>query len=66
MDDTHIRGRLDNDPAFVKSVRAGDAVRVPRDRLNDWLFVRGGRLHGGFTLKLLGDQLRPTDRRAET
>ncbi len=60
VDDTHVHGRLDNDPAFVRSVRAGEPVSVPRDRVNDWLYVRGGELHGGFTLKLLGDRLRRT------
>ena len=56
VDATHVRGQLDNDPSVVKAVRAGDEVRVPRSTLNDWLYVRGGKLHGGFTLSLLGEK----------
>ena len=59
VDATHIVGTLDNRPAFVRAVHAGEDVRVPRAELNDWLYVRGGELHGGFTLKLVNDHLRP-------
>lgn len=59
VDATHIVGKLDNRPAFVRAVHVGDSVRVPRSELNDWLYVRGGELHGGFTLRLLDEQLRP-------
>lgn len=65
VDDSHIDGRLDNEPAFVQSVRHGQAVRVLRGTLNDWLYTQGGELRGGFTLKLLGDQLKPTDHHTE-
>jgi uncharacterized protein YegJ (DUF2314 family) len=40
-------------------------VRVLRGTLNDWLYTQGGELKGGFTLKLLGDQLKPSDHRAD-
>ena len=59
VDATHIEGVLDNRPAFVRAVHAGEGVRVPRAELNDWLYVRGGELHGGFTLRLLDEHLKP-------
>jgi uncharacterized protein YegJ (DUF2314 family) len=59
VDDSFIVGRLDNRPAYVQAVRAGQKVRVPRTGLNDWLIVRGGELLGGFTLKVV--QERATD-----
>lgn len=62
IDDACFHGRLDNQPAFVTTVRAGQTVHVPRAKLNDWLYVRGGELHGGFTLRLLGEKLRRPDR----
>lgn len=58
VDDAEFVGRLDNQPAFVRTFRVGQTVRVSRADLNDWLYVRGGKLHGGFTLRLLGDRLR--------
>jgi uncharacterized protein YegJ (DUF2314 family) len=36
-------------------------VRVPRCRLNDWLFTRGDDSVGGFTVKLFMDQLHPDE-----
>jgi uncharacterized protein YegJ (DUF2314 family) len=59
VDATHIVGRLDNRPAFVRAVHLGERVLVARADLNDWLYVRGGELHGGFTLKLLDEHLKP-------
>lgn len=59
VDATHIVGKLDNRPAFIQAVHVGDNVRVLRSELNDWLYVRDGELHGGFTLRLLDEQLRP-------
>jgi uncharacterized protein YegJ (DUF2314 family) len=56
VDATHVQGQLDNDPAVVRAVRAGDEVRVPRSSLHDWLYVREGRLFGGFTLAILGEK----------
>lgn len=58
VDDAFIVGRLDNRPAFVQAVHAGQKVRVPRTGLNDWLIVRGGQLEGGFTLKVVEDRVR--------
>jgi uncharacterized protein YegJ (DUF2314 family) len=56
VDDRFIVGRLDNRPAYVRAVRPGQKVRVPRTGLNDWLIVRGGQLEGGFTLKVVEDR----------
>jgi uncharacterized protein YegJ (DUF2314 family) len=56
VDDRYIVGRLDNRPAFVRAVRPGQKVRVPRAGLNDWLIVRGGQLEGGFTLKVVQER----------
>lgn len=53
VDGSHIYGRLENDPATVRTVRRGQPVRVSRSLLNDWLIVRGGERVGGFTVPLL-------------
>lgn len=54
IDDTAFHGRLDSDPVQVRSLRRGDDVRADRDRLCDWLFLRNGRLFGGFTVATFG------------
>jgi uncharacterized protein YegJ (DUF2314 family) len=49
-DERHVVGTVDSQPATVKAVAVGQQVRVPRGQLADWLFIRGGRMTGGFTL----------------
>jgi uncharacterized protein YegJ (DUF2314 family) len=46
-------GKLDNDPAELTGVIAGQDVRIGRDRITDWMYVRDGLLHGSFTLRVL-------------
>jgi uncharacterized protein YegJ (DUF2314 family) len=52
VDGSHIYGRLDNDPARVRTVKRGQPVKVSRSLLNDWLIVRGDVRVGGFTVPL--------------
>lgn len=48
-----IQGKLDNEPAEVKSMKIGDAVRVEVKTLNDWLYLSNGEMIGGFTVKVM-------------
>jgi len=50
-----IYGRLDNEPASMRRLHAGDRLRVPVRALNDWLFTRGDTLAGGFTIDVLSN-----------
>ena len=58
MDGKYLTGTLDNSPAYVRSVSAGQKVRVPRKGLSDWLVVRDGVPHGGFTIRVVEARLR--------
>lgn len=58
VDGGHIYGRLENEPATVRTVRRGQPVRVPRSLLNDWLYVRGCERVGGFTVRLIEQRMR--------
>jgi uncharacterized protein YegJ (DUF2314 family) len=54
VDEEFFIGLLDNDPACVKAVRRGQRVKVPRNLLNDWFYVKQGEPPaGGFTVKLM-------------
>ena len=56
VDEDYIHGMLDNEPAHVKSVKRGQRVRILRNQVNDWLYVRDGQFFGGFTVKILQDR----------
>jgi uncharacterized protein YegJ (DUF2314 family) len=49
-----VIGRVDTEPVDVRTVRCGSRVRIPRRKLNDWLYADGETIHGGFTVKALG------------
>ncbi|MCZ2344225.1 MAG: DUF2314 domain-containing protein, partial [Bacteroidales bacterium] len=57
-DGPYLIGQLDNRPAYIRSVRVGQTVRVPRRGLTDWLIVRRGIPHGGFTMRVIASRLR--------
>lgn len=43
-------GLIGNDPGVVKNVRYGQEWKVKTDEISDWMFVRGDRIHGGYTI----------------
>lgn len=48
-------GKIGNEPGIVANVKMGDDWKVKRDEISDWMFMRGERIHGGFTIDpLLG------------
>lgn len=58
-----VRGRLLNDPRWLRSVRAGHAVEVPLARVEDWMYAMSGRVYGGFTVNLLRRRMSRAERR---
>lgn len=55
-------GTVGNEPVDVTSVRFGDPVTVPVERVSDWMAVDSGRLVGGYTLRLLRKRMSPEER----
>ncbi len=48
-------GRIGNDPGIVKNVKAGQPWEIKKDEISDWMYTKGDRIHGGFTIDpLLG------------
>jgi uncharacterized protein YegJ (DUF2314 family) len=48
-----VIGSLDNEPVYLRNVSAGDAVTIPVDQVNDWLYTDGDEMVGGFTTEAL-------------
>jgi uncharacterized protein YegJ (DUF2314 family) len=51
--DGEFEGRIGNDPGVVTNVRFGQTVKVRKDKISDWLFMRDGKMHGNYTLRPL-------------
>jgi uncharacterized protein YegJ (DUF2314 family) len=63
FDGEHVSGVLGNEPNWLTSVKAGDAVRIPVDRISDWMYVMDGVAYGAFTVNLLRSRMDATERR---
>ncbi|PYD93667.1 DUF2314 domain-containing protein [Pseudomonas syringae pv. pisi] len=62
FDGLTLSGILMNEPVWVSSINAGDPVSVFLDRLNDWVYVFGGRAFGGFTIDALRSGMSAAER----
>jgi uncharacterized protein YegJ (DUF2314 family) len=48
-------GKVGNQPGIVKNVQFGQEWRIAKADISDWMYARGEKIHGGFTIDpLLG------------
>lgn len=47
--DDQFTGTVDTEPEGVSAVKAGDSVTVAAADISDWMFIKDGKIHGGFT-----------------
>jgi uncharacterized protein YegJ (DUF2314 family) len=50
-----IYGKIANDPVALRGMALDSRVQVPVAELNDWVYTDGDEMHGGFTIKVLGE-----------
>ena len=48
-----ITGIINNDPNDVTTVKLGQRVEFPTERISDWMFLRDGKIVGNATLRVL-------------
>jgi uncharacterized protein YegJ (DUF2314 family) len=61
-DGKNFHGEIDNRPNEVSNVHLGEHVTVaPRD-VTDWMFLKDGKLVGGYTTRVLYARLSPEDK----
>jgi uncharacterized protein YegJ (DUF2314 family) len=62
----HLNGRfvgaINNEPVSVRTVKMGDEVQVAKDEISDCMYIDDGKLVGGFTLRVLRDNLPENER----
>lgn len=57
-------GKIGNEPVNVKGVVLGQPVEVKPEELTDWMYIREGKLIGGYTLRVVMSQYPPAEREA--
>jgi uncharacterized protein YegJ (DUF2314 family) len=58
-----FHGFVDNHPKRIKGLKYGDRVSVNPDEISDWAFVENGKLMGGYTIRVLAENLSPEERK---
>ena len=61
FEDGMFIGLIGNEPGIVGNVRFGQEWRIRKEEISDWMYTRGDRIHGGYTI----DPLLPTFPKAE-
>jgi uncharacterized protein YegJ (DUF2314 family) len=62
FDGTLIHGTLINSPNWLKSVKNGDEVHVPLDRIGDWMYSFEDKAYGAFTVNVLRSRMDRVER----
>lgn len=64
FDGISVSGVLLNEPEWATGLDASERVTLPFSALNDWLYVSGGEVYGGFTINAMRSEM-PEAQRAE-
>lgn len=58
-----FHGVINNDAELVRTVKLGDTVTAEKSEISDWMYVQDGRLVGGYTIRVLRDQMGESERK---
>jgi uncharacterized protein YegJ (DUF2314 family) len=61
-DGKNFHGQIDNQPAEIGNVHAGERVTVAPREVDDWMFLKDGKLMGGYTTRVLYARLSAEDK----
>jgi len=56
-------GVINNDAELVRTVKLGDTIHAEKPEISDWMYVEDGKLVGGYTIRVLRDQMGDAERR---
>ena len=59
LDASSVTGTINNEPVDVTTLKLGQSVSAPLKDVSDWMYVEGGVLRGGYTLRVLLDKMAP-------
>jgi uncharacterized protein YegJ (DUF2314 family) len=62
FDGRFIRGELLNSPNWIQSVKQGDEIQLPLDRISDWMYAISGTVYGAYTVNLMRSRMGQEER----
>ncbi len=57
-----ILGVVNNQPEMTEEVTLGDTVVIDRNTISDWNYIKGNKLYGGYSVRLLRNRMTPEQR----
>jgi uncharacterized protein YegJ (DUF2314 family) len=63
VEDGDYFGIVANDPVYTKQIKYGDAIKIDKKKISDWMYSDNGILRGGFTVKLIRSRMTPEERK---
>ena len=61
-DGKNFHGQIDNRPREVNNVHLGQRVSAAPEDVTDWMFLKDGKLMGGYTTRVLYARLSPEEK----
>ncbi len=65
IDDEYVTGRLANDPVWVKDLKLGSKVKRKVSELADWMYLKDGKMIGGYSVQVLLKRQEAEQKKAE-
>lgn len=60
--DGKYSGILDNEPEYFTEYKIGDTIDVDDKNISDWMYIKNGKLFGGYTIKVLRNRMSESER----
>ena len=48
--DGQFTGKIANEPGIVNNVKFGQEWKIKKEKISDWMYVRGDKIYGGYTI----------------
>jgi uncharacterized protein YegJ (DUF2314 family) len=61
-DGKNFHGKIDNQPLQIRNAHAGQRVTVTPQEVDDWMFLKDGKLIGAYTTRVLYARLSPEEK----
>ena len=58
----HFQGKVDNDPSKIRGLKVGQVVSVNPDEISDWVYIKNGKLVGGYTIRAHYNESTPQEK----
>ncbi|WP_313386505.1 DUF2314 domain-containing protein [Chishuiella sp.] len=61
--DDQLKGVVDNAPQYTKDVKLNDTVIIKPEEISDWMYYKGDKMIGGYSIKYMRSKLTDEERK---